>query len=126
VNQVDERRRTAVHDRHFGRVQFDDDVVDAQADERRQEMFDGVYADRITHQAGCVVDAVHVLDGRGHFQPAQIGPAEADAGIRRSRLQRKADLVTGVETDSGAGNGSSKGSLCVHLAVRPLTQGSML
>ena len=34
-----------------GRVQFDDDVVDAEADERRQQMFDRVDVDRVTRQA---------------------------------------------------------------------------
>ena len=33
LNQVDERRRAAVHDRYFGRIQLDDDVVDPEADQ---------------------------------------------------------------------------------------------
>ena len=36
LNQVDERRRAAIHDRHFGRVQLDDHIVDAKAHERGQ------------------------------------------------------------------------------------------
>ena len=47
LNQVDERRRAAVHDRHFRRVQLDDDVVDAEADERREQVLDRVDVDRV-------------------------------------------------------------------------------
>ena len=62
LNQVDERRRAAVHDRHFRRVELDDDVVDAETDERGQQVLDGVDLDGVAHQAGRVVDRADVLD----------------------------------------------------------------
>ena len=51
---------------------------------------------------------------RRHFEIAQIGAAETDAEIGRRRLQRKRDLVAGVQTDSDAGNVAAKSALCVH------------
>ena len=49
-----------------------------------------------------------------HLVIAQIGPAEADAEVRRRRFQRKLNLVAGVKTDSDAGNLATKCTLCVH------------
>ena len=119
LNQVDERRRAAVHDRHFGRVQFDDRVVDAKADERGEQVLDRVDPDGISHQAGGVVDAADVADRGRHFQAAEIGPAETDTGISGSWLEGERDLVARMKTDSCAGNRSSKRPLCVHQAPWP-------
>ena len=84
------------------------DVVDAEADERGQQVLDRVDADRVARQAGRVVDAADVLDRRRHFEAAEVGAPEADAGIGGSRLEGKRDLVAGVKADSGAGDGSAK------------------
>ena len=43
LNQVDPGRRAAVHDGHFGMVELDAGVVDAQAAKRRQEVLDGIH-----------------------------------------------------------------------------------
>ena len=83
LNQVDERRRAAVHDRHFRRVQLDDDVVDAQADERRQQMLDRL--DRRPRRAPgrsraeCPPDACTVA-----------GTSRSPRSVRRKRMPKSA------------------------------------
>jgi hypothetical protein len=114
VNQVDERRRAAVHDRHLGRVQFDDDVVDAEADERRQQVLDGVDVDSVARQAGGVVDAADVADIRGHLEAAEIGTAETDTEVGGGGLEGQGHLLARMETNPGTGDWSTKCPLCVH------------
>ena len=63
---------------------------------------------------GLILDAAEVRDGRRNLEAAEIGPLETDAVVGRSRLQRQRDLVAGMKSDSGAGDGSAKGSLRVH------------
>src|SRR5213076_461643 len=46
-----------------------------------------------------------------HFQAAEVRALEADAVVRRCRLERKSDLVAGMKSDSGAGHGTTKSSL---------------
>ena len=41
ADQIDERRRAAIHDRHFLGIEFDDQVVHAKAPERRQQVLHG-------------------------------------------------------------------------------------
>ena len=108
VNQVEERRRAAVHDRHLGRVQLDDDVVDADADERGEQMFDGVDVDRVARETGGELDAADVFDCGRNLEAAEIGAPETNAGVSRCGLERQRDLVAGMETDACAGDGSAK------------------
>ena len=114
MNQVDERRRAAVHDRHFRRVQFDDDVVDPEADERRQQVFDRVDVDRVTGKARRVVDATDVADIGRYFEAAEIGTTETDSEVGRGGLEGERHLLARMETNPCAGNWSTKGPLCVH------------
>jgi hypothetical protein len=72
LNQIGEGGSAAVHDRHFRRAQFDDRVVDAQADEGRKQVFHRIHPDRVAHQASRVVDAANMADGGGYFPAAQI------------------------------------------------------
>ena len=92
------------------------DVVDAEADERGQQVLDRVDADGVARQAGGVVDAADVADRGRHLEAAEVGAAEADAGIGGSRLEGERDLVARMEADSCAGNRSAKRPLCVHQA----------
>ena len=55
-----------------------------------------------------------LLHRGGHFEIAQIGPAEADAEVGGGWLEREIDLVAGMETDSDAGDRTTKRTLCVH------------
>ena len=41
LDQIDERRRRAIHDRHFEVVEFDDRVVNATTDAGREQVLDG-------------------------------------------------------------------------------------
>ena len=115
LNQVDERRRAAVHDRHFRRVQLDDDVVDAHADERRQQVLDRLdrHFVRAPGRSRSWMPA-RLCTRRRHLEVAEIGAAETDAEIGRRGLQRERDLVAGVKTDSDAGDVTTKCPLCVH------------
>ena len=114
MNQIDERRRAAVHDRHFRRVQLDDDVVDAHADERRQQVLDRLDRHLVARQPGRELNARQVVHRRRHLVIAQIGAAETDAEVRRRGLECEIDLVAGVKTDSDAGYLATKCPLCVH------------
>ena len=89
LNQIDERRGAAVHDRHFRRVELDDDVVDAQADERGQQVLDRLDRDVVARQARRELNAGEMLHRGRHLVVAEIGAAEADAEIGRRRLQRE-------------------------------------
>ena len=89
-------------------------VVDAHADERRQQVLDRLDRHFVARQPGRELNARQVVHGRRHFVVAEIGPAEPDAEVGRRGLQRKVDLVAGVKTDSDAGNLTAKCALCVH------------
>ena len=78
LNQVDERRSAAVHERHFGRVQLDDGVVHAKAHERRKQMLDRVNPDGVSREACGVIDAADVADRGRNLLAAEIGAAEPD------------------------------------------------
>ena len=114
VNDVEERRRAAVHDRHFRRVQLDDDVVDPHADERREQMLDRLDRHFVARQAGRELNPRQVVHRRGHFVIAQIGATEPDAEISRCGFECEIDLDAGVKTDSVTRNLATK-----RCAVRP-------
>src|SRR5438132_10917471 len=120
MNQIDERRRAAIHDGHFRRIELDDDVVDAQADERREKMFDGADVDRIARQTRREIDAAKVADARRHFEAAKIGTAETDAEVGGSGLEGERHLLARMETNSPAGNWSTKRPLCIHQRISRL------
>ncbi len=114
LNQIDERRGAAVHDRHFRRVQLDDDVVDAEADERGEQMLDRFDRHLVARETGRQLNAGKIVHGRRHLEIAEVGPAKTDAEVRRGGLERQIDLVTGVKPNSDAGNVATK-----SYAVRP-------
>ena len=114
VDEIDEWRRAAVHDRHFRRVELDNDVVDPHADERGKEMLDRLDRDFVARQAGRKLNPRQIVHGRGHFVIAQIDATEPDAEISRCRLEGEIDLVAGVKTDSVTRNLTTKRTLCVH------------
>src|SRR5260370_22556182 len=114
VDQINGRRSAAVHDRPLRRVQLDDDVVDAHADERRQKMLDRLDRDLIAGQAGGELNPGEIVDRRRHLVIAQIRAAKTDAEISRGGSQRKTDSIAGVETNSIAGDRATKCALYVH------------
>ena len=96
-------------------IQLDDGVVDPEGGQGRQQVFDRLDRHRFAGQAGLVLDAAEVRDGRRDFKSAKIAALKADAVVGRGRLERQSDLVPGMKTDSGAGDGSTEGALSVHV-----------
>jgi hypothetical protein len=77
-------------------------------------MFDRLDRHFVARQAGGQLDPRQVVNGRRHFVIAQIGPAKANAEIRRRGFQCEVDLVAGVKPDSDAGDVTTNCALCVH------------
>ena len=99
VHQVHERRGAAVHDRHLGLIQLDHDVVDPQADERREQVLDGLDRRVVPGQTGRVMYAGHTVDPGGNLQTAQIEPLEDYAVVDGRRLEAQRPLLPGVKTN---------------------------
>ena len=117
LNQVDERRRAAVHDRHFGGIQLDDDVVDPEADQCGEQMLDRIHPHGVAHQAGRVTDGADVIDGGRDLETTEIRPPETNAGTGSRRLEREGHLATRMQTNPRAGCGSFQCPLCAHSAL---------
>ena len=107
TNEVDERRRAAVHDRHFGLVQLDVGVVNSLTHQGGQKVLDRLDLGRPARQHGRVADASDMRDVGGNLQAPQIRASKHEPGISRRGLQRKGDLVAGVKSDAGAVDGST-------------------
>src|SRR3546814_7286468 len=63
-----ERAGRAVHDRHFGCGQVDVEVVDAQAGERRHQVFDRLHLGAVARQAGAQGGFADQLGVRGDLR----------------------------------------------------------
>ena len=86
ADQVDERRRAAVHDRHFLGIELDDQVVHAKAPERRQQMLHGRNLHAAIGNAGgqrCVGDVLRASANAA--SPRQVGADKVDACILPGR-----------------------------------------
>ena len=94
---LDIRQRAAVQNGQLKIVQLDNDVVDAHADQRREQMFGGGDQHALAHQAGGVADLGHVASGRGNLEVVQVGAAEDDAGTGGRGQQPHGDRCAGVE-----------------------------
>src|SRR5687768_5581663 len=120
LNQVDPRRRAAVHDWHFAVVELDTHVVDAHAAERRQQMLDGLDAGVAGGQPGLqLLPAAEVVHVRGNLDAAQVGATETNAEVRRGGNQGERDLLTRMKTNPGTIDSSTKGTLKRHLVTPP-------
>src|SRR4029079_8057390 len=113
-HEVDERGGAAVHDRHFRAVQLDDDVVDAERRQGGEQVLDRLHRHRFTSQSCRELNASKMRDRCRHFQPAEVGALETDAEVGRRGLERKRDLVAGMKTYSGTGDGATKSALGDH------------
>src|SRR5581483_8886425 len=60
-------------------IDFDDDVVDAHADEGREQMLGGGDEHALPHEAGGVANLGDVAADGGNFEVVEIGAAEDDA-----------------------------------------------
>ena len=70
----------AVEDGQLQVVELDDDVVDAHADERGEQVLGGGDEHALAHEAGGIADLGHVAADGGNFEVVEIGAAEDDAG----------------------------------------------
>jgi hypothetical protein len=73
-------------------VQLDHHVVDPHADERGEQVLDRFDRCLLAAQAGRVLDAGQVVDGRRDLEAAKIRAPKSNAVIRRSGLKGKRDL----------------------------------
>ena len=97
-NRFDIRLCTAIENRHFEVVDFDDDVVDAEADQRGEQVLGGGYQHTLAHQAGGVADLRDVASVSGNFVVIEISATEHDPGARRRRNQPHRHLHTRMKT----------------------------
>ena len=92
--------RAAIEDGDLEVVDFDDDVVDAEADEGGEEVLGSLDQDALAHEGGGIGDAGDVAAGGGNFEVVQVGTAEDDAGTSGGWDEAHGDGGAGVETHS--------------------------
>ena len=85
-----------------GVIQLDDDVVDAEADQRRQQVLDRFHRSAARASTVAYWMPPTFADGGGNLEAAEVGAAETDAGVGGGGLERQRDLLAGVKTDAGA------------------------
>jgi len=104
IDRVNEGGRTAVHDRDFRAVNFDNDVVDVKAAQRRQQML----RCRAKRTLGIAKHGREFSSGHGAHVGANLAldravrcnALENDAGVVVSRMKRKGDREAGMDADA--------------------------
>ena len=81
-DHLDEGLRAAVEDGDLEVVEFHDGVVDAHADEGRQQVLGGRDEHALFHQAGGVADLGDIAADGLDLEAVEVGAAEDDAGSR--------------------------------------------
>ncbi|MCY1435615.1 hypothetical protein D9M71_517160 [compost metagenome] len=115
LDQEHERTGTAVHDRYFRRRQLDIGVVDAQTRHRREQVLHGIHFDVTLDQGGRHGGFADIRGPRGDFHHGvEVGSAEHDAGIHRSRFQGEVNLLPRVQADTGSPDDVLQGALSDH------------
>ena len=89
-------------------------VVDAHADERREQMLDRLDRHFLARKPGRELNASQVLHRRRHLEVTDVRAPEPDAEIGSRWLQRKRDFIAGVKTDSDARDGTAECPLDIH------------
>ena len=77
----------AIEDGQFKVVELDDDIIDAHADQRREQVLGGGDEDALAHEAGGVADLGDVAADGGDFEVVEIGAAEDECRSRRGGQQ---------------------------------------
>ena len=96
-NGFDVRQGTAIEDGEFEVIEFDDDIVDAHADEGRKQVFGGGDEHTLAHEAGGVADLGDVASGGRNLKVVEVGAAENNARSGSSRQQPHGNRRTGME-----------------------------
>ena len=81
---------------------------------RRKEVLDCLDRHRFARQAGLELAAADVRDRGGDFETTQVGALEPDTVVSRRGLEGERDLVAGMKANTGARDGTTKGSLRLH------------
>lgn len=88
----------AVEDGDFEIVDFDDDVVDAEADEGGEKVLGGLDEDALAHEGGGVGDARDIATRCGDFEVVQVRAAEDNAGASGCGDEAHGNGGAGVQT----------------------------
>src|SRR6202021_4031406 len=100
---------TAVEDRQFEVVDFDDDVVDAGAEKRGEQVLRGGDEHALAHEAGGVADFGDVTPDGGNIEAIEVGTAKDDAATGRSGQKLHANGRAAMESDTGKLNWGGNG-----------------
>src|SRR3546814_6205398 len=88
------------------------EVVDAQAGERRHQVFDRLHLGAVARQAGAQGGFADQLGVRGDLHRGlDVDAAEHDAGVDRGRSQGEVDLLAAVQPDAGGADHILDGAL---------------
>ncbi len=101
----------AVEDGDFEVVDFDDKVIDAEADKGREEVLDGLDENALAHEGGGVGDACDVAAGGWDLEVVEIGAAEDDAGACGGGDEAHLNGCAGVKADAVKAEGLVDGVL---------------
>ena len=97
---VDVGLRGAVEDGNLKVVDLDDQVVDAEADQRGEQVLGGGDEHALAHQRGGVADLGDVAAGGGDLEVVEVRAAEDDAGAGGSGNESERNLGAGVKADA--------------------------
>ena len=111
LDQMQKRRRAAIHDRHFWAIELDNRIVDAAAGERRHQMLDRADADAFAIRQHCRQRGFDRVLPAGADLGAGIEPAKDDAAIRRCRTHRHDHLLAAMQPHPSAADRGPQGPL---------------
>ena len=90
----------AIQNGQFQVIDLDNHVIDAHADESREQMFGGGDQDALAHQACGVADFGHVAPGGRNLEVVEIGAPKDDARPGSGRQQPHRHRGSGVQPDA--------------------------
>src|SRR6266853_3117680 len=105
LNHLHERARTAVQNWQFQVIQFNHRVINAGANECREQVLGGRDQNPLFHQARGVADAGDVATDRLDLKSFQISAAKDDARTRGRRKYAQRDGGAAVQAYAPAFNG---------------------
>ena len=120
LNQEYEGRSAAIEDRHFGCIQINPGVVDAQPGKGGHQVLNGSHPNfplgAIALQTGTHARIADTQCRRRQIHRLiEIDATEDDAGIRGRRTQHHIDAFARVQANAGGANQRFEGSLFKHV-----------